>query len=107
MEDLSPSEDLEAELKTLPRYHTHGFPGEILEKIEEENIYELDEYRSLVDKLLYCVMKIDPDCTNAVRELSQHMQSPGRSHWRELRRVIAYLYAKKWHELVLRKPIDL
>lgn len=70
----------------------------------EDDIIDIDGYRSIVGKLLYYVTKIAPACSNAVRELSQHMQSPGEMHWRALGIVIGYLKSKKDHTLVYRKP---
>ena len=60
--------------------HTPGLQNSVLEKNEEE-IVMLDEYRSLVGKLLFYVVKVAPDCANVVRDLARHMSNPGDPHW--------------------------
>ena len=67
----------------------------------------LDEYRSLVGKLLVYVVKIAPDCANAVRDLARHMANPGQLHWKAMERVVGYLRTKQLHGMVIRKPHNL
>ena len=64
---------------------TPGFPGTCLSKLEEgEEQVMIDEYRSIVGKLLYLMTKIGPTLANAIRELSGHMSNPGEKHWKAL-----------------------
>ena len=85
---------------------TPGLQNFMLEKNEDE-IYMLDEYRSLVGKLLFYVVKIAPDCANAVRDLARHMANPGPLHWKAMERVVGYLRTKQLHGMVMRKPHNL
>ena len=85
---------------------TPGLQNSVLEKNEEE-ILMLDEYRSLVGKLLFYAVKVAPDCANAVRDLARHMSNPGTMHWKAMQRVVGYLVGKKLHGLVMRKPNSL
>ena len=56
---------------------TPGFQNTVLSRNDRE-IIMLEEYRSLVGKLLYYTVKVGPDCANAVRDLTRHiMSSPG------------------------------
>ncbi len=43
-----------------------GYPHTILSKNEGEPM-DIDNYRSLVGKLLFCIVKVGPDCANADR----------------------------------------
>ena len=63
-----------------------------------------EEFISLVGKLLYYTVKVDPDCANAVRDLARHMSKPGTDQWKAMERVVGYLKGKKMHGLVMRKP---
>ena len=85
---------------------TPGSQNSVLEKNEEE-VVMLDEYRSLVGKLLFYVVKVAPDCANAVRDLARQMSNPGILHWKAMKRVVGYLLGKKLHGLVMRKPENL
>ena len=64
----------------------------------------LEEYRSLVGKLLYYTVKVGPDCANAIRDLARHMPSPGPEQWKAMSRVVGYLKVKELHGLVMKKP---
>ena len=56
---------------------TPEFQNTVLSRNDRE-IIMLEEYRSLVGKLLYYTVKVGPDCANAVRDLTRHiMSSPG------------------------------
>jgi hypothetical protein len=86
--------------------NTPGTPGTVLTKNEGEPI-NLDEYRSLIGKLLFYGTKIGPDCAFANGQLARHMQNPGEQHWKAMERMIGYLKGKKNHELIIRKPQSL
>ena len=90
-------------VQDIREFNTPGYTGEFLVKNQGETIM-LDQFRSIVGKLLYYTTNISPDCANAVRELSQHMANPNESHWRSLGRVVGYLKQKKNHTLVYREP---
>ena len=67
----------------------------------------LDEFRSLLGKLLYYTVKIGLDCANAVRDLARHMSSPGVDQWRAMERVVGYRKDKELHGLIMKKPESL
>jgi hypothetical protein len=51
--------------------------------------------------------KIGPDLSNAARELSAHLSSPGEEHWKALERCVGYMSTKNDHGLILREPKSL
>jgi hypothetical protein len=53
--------------KEIKETTTPGFPRKHLVKYDDEPV-NLDEYRSIVGKILYYAKKIAPDMNNAVRE---------------------------------------
>ena len=61
----------------------------------------IDEYRSLVGKLLYYTVKIGLDCANATRDLARHMSNPGKAHWHAMERKVGYLKGKIFYELTV------
>jgi hypothetical protein len=85
---------------------TPGLPGTSLTKNQEE-IVMIDEYRSIVGKLMYYMCKIAPEICNAVRELSSHMTNPGTEHWKALERCVGYVCAENHEGLTLRRPREL
>ena len=85
---------------------TPGYPGTTLSKNTGETV-KLDEYRSIVGKLMYFMTKIAPEICNAVRELSSHMTNPGVSHWKALERCVGYLTSSVYDGLIFRKPREL
>ena len=58
---------------------TPGYPHQVLSKNEGETI-DIKNYRSLVGKLLFYIVKVGPECTNAGRDLARHMSNPGEEH---------------------------
>jgi len=84
---------------------TPAHPGTTFTKAKDEDkMINIEEYRSLVGKILYYSTKIAPECCNAARELSQYVSGPTEEHWRAMRRMVGYLKGKEKHELILRKP---
>ena len=86
--------------KTLKPQPTPGYPGKTLIKNEGEPV-NLDEYRSIVGKLLYYMTKVAPEMANACRELSSHMSNPGPLHWKSIERIVGYLKYKDGKGLTL------
>ena len=68
-------------------YDTPGWQNTVLSKNEETKI-NLEEYCSLVGKLLYYVVKVGPEHGNAVRDLARYMSDPGEEQWKAMRRVV-------------------
>mgnify|MGYP000116974940 CR=1 FL=1 len=82
---------------------TPGLPGTSLVKQEEGSQPVMrDEYRSLIGKAMWFLRKIEPECSNAGRELSAHMECPGEEHWKALSRLIGYIAADPGKTLKLR-----
>jgi hypothetical protein len=95
---------------TIKEAKTPGFPGMTLTKSTDDQAEGIntDKYRSLDGKIMYYVVKIAPECVNAVRELSQYyMSKPTAEHWRAMERLVGYLKHKKSHHLIYRKPREL
>ena len=85
-----------------------GYPNKWLTKLKDESkIVRQKEYRSLVGKILYYVNKMDVACSNAVRELAQHLDSPGEEHWKALGRLVGYLKTRIGVGKIMRKPMEL
>ena len=74
-------------------YDTPGWQNTVLSKNEGTEI-NLEEYRSLVGKLLYYVVKVGTECGNAVHVLARYMSNPGEEQWKAMRRVVGYLKGK-------------
>lgn len=101
-------DDFEKETEnTLGDYQTPAAPSSVLMKLEEdEEPIETSGYRKYVGKLLYAVMKVLPDCANAVRDLSCHLSAPGDQHWQALVRFMGHL-KYNYRPLKLRAPSEL
>ena len=89
----------------LPNHSTPARPSTTLEKNEEEPVDE-SGYRKYVGKVLYAVIKVLPDCANAVRDLTVHLSNPSKECWTALTRLLGYL---KHHTkpLMLTRPKEL
>ena len=87
-------------------YKTPGKPGEILRKNEGEPV-SLDEYRSILGKIMFYMTKIGPECSFAVGQLARHMHNPGETHWEAMKRTVGYLRGKKSHEVTIRRPKEM
>jgi hypothetical protein len=85
---------------------TPGYPGTTLSK-NTGDMVKLDEYRSIVGKLMYYMCKIAPELSNAVRELASHMTNPGLPHWKALERCVGYLTSSDYEGLTYRRPREL
>jgi hypothetical protein len=62
----------EAKLSSVP-----AAPGKCLRKHEGQPVM-LDEYRSLVGKIMYYTTKLAPELSNSARELSSQLSHPGK-----------------------------
>jgi len=104
------NEIVEKYKKVTGRYpvgsNTPGIPGKSLAKNQGETIM-LEDYRSIVGKVMYYTTKIAPECSNAARELVQHMSNPGNEHWIAMERMCGYIKAKGKHEIVYCRPKEL
>ena len=86
---------------------TPGMPDICLQKNVGEVIMH-GEYHSMVRKILYFVKKVSPVCANACRKLSQHLDSPGESHWCAVERQLGFLRNDPENrKLKMRPPTEL
>ena len=89
--------------KTAKIAPTPAYPHKVLSKNEGELI-DIDNYRSLVGKLLFYIVKVGPECANAGRDLARHMSNPGEEHWKAMGRMAGYLKGKAVHGHIMKKP---
>ena len=80
---------------TVRKANTPAYTNKVLgRKDEDEPAVKQDVYRSFVGTTLYMIKKVSPESSNAVRELSRHLDGPNPSHWRALMRLAGYLKAE-------------
>jgi hypothetical protein len=72
----------EAKLSSVP-----ATPVKCLRKNEGQTMM-LDEYRSLVGKIMYYTTKLAPEISNFAIEFASHLSNPGEEHWIELGKAI-------------------
>ena len=58
--------------RTAKIVHTPGYLHKVLRKNDGE-IVDIENYRSLVGKRLFYIVKVGPDCVNAGRDLARHI----------------------------------
>ena len=85
------------------RSNTPGKPGYVLPPNTSDQVIRLDEYRSIVGKIIYLMTKVAPEISNATREVASHMANPGAEQWKAVERIVGYL-SKDYKGLVLRCP---
>ena len=88
--------------KVCRNFACPGVPGSNLMKHEGSPV-DQSGYRKFVGKLLFAVKKVLPDCANAVRELSMHLENPSEDTWKCIGRIMGYLKFN-YRALKLRKP---
>lgn len=76
--------------KPVKEYSTPGVPNENLTKYDGDPI-DIDEYRSLVGKIMFFSTKVCPKIGAAIRALSAYMSCPGPDHWRAMGRLVGYM----------------
>ena len=81
-------------------------PGTPLKHIlsKEEVVLEKDKHklcRSGVGMLLYLTKHSRPNIANAVQELSKALESPGPRAWKEMIRIMKYVFKTKNYALVM------
>ena len=92
----------------LADHPTPGAPGTILLKLDEkdEQPDRVDQFRKYIGRVLYAVLKVLPDCANAIRDLTCHMTGPGKEHWKALERLLGYL-KHHYKPMKFRAPTEL
>ena len=84
-------------------FETPGKPHEYLDKHMGEPV-DIDEYRSLVGKMMFFTTKLALKTGAATRALLGHMQNPGPDHWKALGRFVGYLSQLKLKGLMYVEP---
>ena len=74
----------------VKEYETPGTPNENLVKNDGPTV-DLDDFRSLVGKVMFFSTKVCPKVGAAVRALSSHMSNPGESHWSSMKRLVGFI----------------
>jgi hypothetical protein len=78
--------------KTLQEHPTPAAPGMILSNLGEEEAADcVDQFCKYVSCVLYAVLKVLPDCANAIQDMTCHMTALGKEHWKVLERLLGYL----------------
>ena len=90
----------------VPVYNTPGKPHSVLSKNTGE-VVDIEQYRSLVGKIMFFATKVGPTICYAVRDLAAHMSNPGEPHWEALKRLVGYMKGVKLNGMALYKPDDL
>ena len=54
---------------------------------------DASDYRSIVGKVMYLVVKLWAAGSNAARELTRFFANPGKEHWKEVDRMVGYFIA--------------
>ena len=90
----------------VPTYETPGIPGSVLKKNEGQTL-NVEAYRTLVGKLMFYTTKVGLKQSNAVRDLSRHMNDPGETHWMAMKRVVGYMKGQPRKGLQMTKPVEL
>ena len=91
--------------KEVRNYATPGRAHTCLEKYDGDPVNQ-EEYRSHVGKILFAIKKVLPDCANAIRDLSSHLQCPSKEHWLALARLFGYIKNRR-RPFKLRQPKEL
>ena len=91
--------------KEVRNYATPGRAHACLEKHDGDPVNQ-EEYRSHVGKILFAIKKVLPDCANAIRDLSSHLQCPSKEHWLALARLFGYIKHRR-RPFKLRQPKEL
>ena len=79
---------LEREVKVKP---SPGKPNEYLQKPDDDEPLNIDEYRRLVGQIMFFTTKLCPKTGNSCRALSGFMSCPSEPHWKAIERLIGYL----------------
>ena len=87
----------------VKEYETPGKPHEYLDKHIGDPL-DLDEYRSLVGKIMFFTTKLSLKTGSATRALSGHMMNPGLDHWKAMGRAVGYLSQMKLKGIMYVEP---
>ena len=90
----------------VKEYDTPGTPNENLIK-NDGDVVDLDEFRSLVGKLMFFTTKVCPKIGAATRALSSHMSNPGNQHWSAMKRLVGHVKSMELKGIKYLEPENL
>ena len=86
---------------------TPASPGSVLRKNEGE-VVNIEQYRSMVGKIMFYATKVSPKIVNTTRELATHMGNPNEDHWKMMEHLVGYIKGTLGQpSMILRKPKEL
>ena len=77
-----------------------------LRSTAEDEIINMETFRSFVGRILFACGKTEPIISNACRELTSHLTAPNEEHWKALTHLIGYLKTGSFQGIKLRMPSD-
>ena len=78
-----------------------------LRSTPEDEIINMETFRSFVGRILFACGKTEPTISNACRELTSHLTAPNAEHWKALTHLVGYLKSGSFQGVKLRTPEDL
>jgi hypothetical protein len=72
----------------------------------EDEIINMELFRSFVGQILFACGKTEPTISNACRELTSHLTAPNEEHWKALTHLVGYLKSGSFQGIKLRLPED-
>jgi hypothetical protein len=76
-----------------------------LRSTEDDEIIEMERFRSFVGRIMFACGKTEPCISNACRELTSHLTAPNEEHWKSLDHLIGYLKGGTHHGMKMRAPL--
>jgi hypothetical protein len=78
-----------------------------LRSTPEDEIINMEMFRSFVGRILFACGKTEPTIANACRELTSHLTAPNEEHWNALSHLVGYLKTASLQGIKMRTPDDL
>ena len=75
-----------------------------LRSTPEDEIINMEMFRSFVGRILFACGKTEPTISNACRELTSHLTAPNEEHWKALTHLIGFLKTGAFQGIKLRTP---
>jgi hypothetical protein len=90
--------------KEVKIYDSPGKPGEYLDKNKEANAINIDQYCSLIGKIMFFTTKLLVKPGAATRALDGYMSNPGKQYWKSMERLVGYLKGMHGKGIVYVQP---
>ncbi|KAI2500538.1 hypothetical protein MHU86_13962 [Fragilaria crotonensis] len=75
-----------------------------LRSTPEDEIINMEMFRSFVGRILFACGKTEPTIANACRELTSHLTAPNEEHWNALSHLVGYLKTASLQGIKMRTP---